>query len=102
MFEKYKENYGKGYILLNSTCSCVVRAHNFIEFEQELTENVGVLQRWSGHFSYLLDVPYPSKPRDFDVGYTPCMIPSEYQVNYLCYEDCLHPMAMTGFPENSL
>jgi len=45
VFEKYKENYGKGYILLNSTCSCGVRAHNFIEFEQELTENVGVLQR---------------------------------------------------------
>ena len=42
--EQYKENYGKGYILLNSTCSCGERAHNFIEFEQELTENVGVLQ----------------------------------------------------------
>ena len=39
---------------------------------------------------------------DFDVGYTPCMIPSEYQVSYLCYEDCLHPMAMTGFPKNLL
>ena len=37
MFEKYKENYGKGYTLLNSTCSCGARAHNFIEFEQELT-----------------------------------------------------------------
>ena len=37
MFEKYKENYGKGYTLFNSTCSCGVRAHNFIEFEQELT-----------------------------------------------------------------
>ena len=45
IFSKFKKNYGKGYILLNSTCSCGVRAHNFIEFEQELTENVGVLQR---------------------------------------------------------
>ena len=43
MFEKYKENYGKGYALLNSTCSCGARAHNFIEFEQELTTLVRYL-----------------------------------------------------------
>ena len=31
--------------MLNSTCSCGVRTHNLVCFEQELTENAGVLQR---------------------------------------------------------